>query len=243
MSDPLANGPAPDDRASNDREFDEALVAGAFRIAALDGWRAVSVAAAAREAGLPLARARARFPGRAAILLRFGSLADQEALGLPPSEDHPREHLFDLLMRRFDALQRHREGVIALLRGLPAAPATAALLAVSTLRSMAWMLEASSLSARGPVGGLRAQGLLGVWLYAVRAWERDDSPDLAGTMAALDKALARAAQVEGWWQGRRDGPEDAIPDFPPDPEPEPSPSAIATLPLAPPSEPFGSEPF
>ena len=74
------------DPSMDDAAFDNALIAAAFQLAAEQGWRRVSVVAAARAAGLPLARARERFPGRSAILLRFGRLADQAALAEAPSE-------------------------------------------------------------------------------------------------------------------------------------------------------------
>jgi hypothetical protein len=178
--------------------FDRALIAAAFQLTAERGWRAVSVAAAARRADLTLDRARARFPVRAAILLRFGLMADQAALALAPREGPHRDRLFDLLMRRFDALQTHRAGVLALLRGLPGDPCTAALLAAASRRSMAWMLEGAGISARGPLGRLRISGLCAVWMLGVRAWRDDASDDLSATMAAVDRALSRAEQIDGW---------------------------------------------
>ncbi len=57
---------------------------------------------------------------------------------------------------------------------------------------MGWMLEAAGIPAAGLRGRLRANGLVGVWLYTLRAWQDDASADLAGTMAALDKALDQA---------------------------------------------------
>ena len=203
-----------------DDAFDQALIASAFSQAAVLGWSSVSVADAAREAGLPLDRARARFPDRVAVLLRFGVLADQAALADPATEPGERERLFDLIMRRFDAMQPHRDGIVALLRGLPADPATALLLYGATLRSMAWMLEAASVPATGLAGAARVHGLLGVWLYALRAWEQDTSPDLSGTMAALDSALTRAAQVASWFGAARAPAQDA--GTPPEPEPPPA---------------------
>lgn len=182
----------------DDHDLDAALIAAAFDLAVAQGWRRVSAAAAARRAGLPLDRVRARFPGRGAILLRFGRLADQAMLSELPEEPAARERLFDLLMRRFDVLQAHREGVIALLRGLPLNPGAALLLSAATLRSMGWALEAAGIPATGLAGRLRAHGLLAVWLTTVRAWERDDSADLSGTMSALDKALGRADTLAGW---------------------------------------------
>jgi hypothetical protein len=181
-----------------DDEFDAALIKGAFALAAKAGWTSVSVVAAAREADLPLDRARLRFAGRDAILLRFGKLADAQALAEAPASGPVRERLFDLLMRRFDALQANRAGVIALLRGLPGDPASGFMLAAATGASMRWMVEAAGVPASGFSGLLAANGLVAVWLYALRAWERDESADLATTMAALDRALSRAEQAAGW---------------------------------------------
>lgn len=181
-----------------DDEFDGALIAGAFAIAARDGWRQVTAVAAAREAGLPLDRARTRFADSRAILLRFGSRADAHALSDSLETGPVRERLFDVVMRRFDALQAQRAGVIALLRGVPADPGTALLLAAATSRSMAWMLASAGVKTAGLAGALATQGLVAVWLYTLRAWEKDESPDLSGTMAALDRALTRAERAASW---------------------------------------------
>jgi AcrR family transcriptional regulator len=207
----------------DDIEFDRTLIAGAFSLAARDGWAAVSVDAAAREVGLAVDRARGRFAGRDAILLRFGRLADAAALTGVPTDGSVREKLFDILMRRFDALQEHRAGIVALLRALPGSPSQAVLLATATAQSMAWMLEGAGVASSGLPGTLRAKGLAAAWLYALRAWERDDSPDLGSTMAALDRALARAEQI-GQWFGRREAPSGPKP-FPEDPAGEPVPAA------------------
>ena len=64
----------------DDDAFDRALIAAGFAQAAELGWRHVTIPGAARAAGLPLARARARFPGRATLLLRFGRIADQSEI-------------------------------------------------------------------------------------------------------------------------------------------------------------------
>jgi AcrR family transcriptional regulator len=200
----------------DDAEFDRALVAAAFQVAAEQGWGRVSVAAAARAGGLPLPRARERFPGRAAILVRFGRLADQAALVDAPSEGPVRDRLFDLLMRRIDALQSHRAGVLALLRTLPAKPQVALLLALATRRSMRWMLDAAGASTAGVGGEVRVRGLVAVWLWTVRAWRADQTEDLAPTMAALDAALRRAEQAVEWLGHRSRVPEPSVepPDAP-----------------------------
>jgi len=187
----------------SDTDFDTALVTAALRIAADQGWGRVNVAAAAREAGVSLAEARDRFPSREVILLRLGRLADQAALTDAATDGLVKDQLFDLLMRRFDFLQTHRGGVKAVMRFLPTHPRTAALLTCATKRSMRWMLQAAGVTATGLRGEVQVRGLMAVWLWGIRAWDRDESDDLSGTMAAVDSALQRAEQVASWLHGQR----------------------------------------
>lgn len=208
----------------DDAAFDKSLIAAALQLAAEKGWAAVSVARAAHAGGLPLARARERFPARLSILVRFGRLADQAALDEAAAEGPVRDRLFGLLMRRIDVLQAHRAGVLALLRALPGEPPLALLLALATRRSMRWMLEAADVPTRGIRGELRVRGLVAVWLWAIRAWRADGSEDLSATMAALDTALHRAEQVAGAFGWRRRKPK---------PKPPEPPAAEAETPAAP----------
>ncbi len=199
-------------------EFDKAVVAAVFGQAGLLGWRSANLVGAAQEAGLDLARLRARFPGKTAVLLRFGVIADQEVLAAAPATGTPRDKLFDLIMARFDALQAHRSGVLALLEALRTDPGLALLLWNATLRSMRWLLDAAAIPTDGIVGALRVKGLGIVWAYALRAWEKDESADLSATMAAVDRALDRAVQAEDMVPGRR-----------PVPTAEPPPPALPIL--------------
>ena len=185
-----------------DKQLDQALIAAVFSQAALRGWADVNIVEAARDASLPLDRVRARFPGRGAVLLRFGIQADQAALTAGSNEPSPRERLFDMVMSRFDALQQNRAGILQLLSALRTDPATSLLLYGATLRSMKWLLDGAGIPSAGIVGGLRVHGLLALWLYALRAWEGDESPDLSATMAAVDRGLDRAIQAENMLPGR-----------------------------------------
>jgi hypothetical protein len=197
----------------DDKDLDRAFLTALFEQAALRGWADASLADAARDAGLPLDRVRARFPGKGAVLLRFGQVADGLALGAGTPDETPRERLFDMVMRRFDALQAHRDGVIALLRELPRDPGTSTLLYGATLRSMAWLLDAAGVPTTGLSGMLRVHGLLAIWLRALRAWQMDESADLSATMAAVDKGLDQAVRAENWLPFRTGSAEEAAATF------------------------------
>lgn len=178
-----------------DSAFDAAVVAAVFAEAGLRGWHRASIVEAARVAGLDLGRTRRRFPAKCVVLMRFGAIADAAALSGASAEGPLKDRLFDMLMRRFDVLQAHRAGVLAVLDAAAFDPLTGLLLARASERSMGWMLEGAGIGASGLRGRLRVKGLLAVWLWAVRAWRTDDSADLTATMTATDKALDRAGEL------------------------------------------------
>lgn len=173
--------------------FDAKIIATAMQVGIRTGWP-VELEAVAYEAGVPLTEVQERFRCATSILLRFGERMDRAVLADPVSGP-PRDRLFDLLMLRFDQLQAERAGMLAVLRALPFMPVTAAALGVATQCAMAKILQAAGISTSGLRGILRIKGLTGVWLWALRAWEKDGSADLMATMAALDTALQRAAQL------------------------------------------------
>ncbi|CAI9121857.1 TetR family transcriptional regulator [Brytella acorum] len=172
--------------------FDATFIETAMRMAASDGWARLSLVDVALEVGAPVDAVRSRFPFKYTILLRIGQMADESAMRDDGMGATLRERLFDLLMRRLDVFQQYREGLRAALHALPYDPALAALLGATTLDTMRWIADLAGIDLSGFGGALRVQAVTGIWTYTLRAWEQDDSPDLATTMATLDKALDRA---------------------------------------------------
>jgi len=89
-------------------------------------------------------------------------------------------------------------------RELPSDPIAALCTGASLVRAIGWMLEAAEISTIG-LGGIVAVKLTAAaYLATTRVWLRDDSPDLAPTMAALDRRLRG---IERWFgSGRRPQP-------------------------------------
>jgi AcrR family transcriptional regulator len=169
----------------------------ALRLAAERGWANLALADIAAAAKLPLADLYASYPSKTAILAALSRGVDRHVLaGLEGSSDEStRDRLFDLIMKRFDALAPYRDGLSAVVRDAGRDP-LAALCGLGPLaRSMALMLEAAGVSSSGVAGALRTKGLGAIYLATMRDWFRDDSADKARTMAALDARLRRA---ESW---------------------------------------------
>ncbi len=177
----------------------DAMIDAAMRLAAERGWAKISLGEIADEAKVPLSQAVPQIRSKAELLGALSRKVDAAVLaahGQPAFPDEsPRDRLFDVLMSRFDALQPYRAGVASVLRELPSEPALAMTLLPGLDRSMGWMLEVAGISADGPWGQVRRLGLAGVWLATLRVWVRDETADMAKTMADLD---ARLRQAQGW---------------------------------------------
>lgn len=182
------------------------LRAALLHLIATQGWRDLSLADIATEAGLDMATAHGIYPTKAAILLALARQTDQDILASltdDPLEGGAKDRLFDLLMRRFDHLQQQRDAYLTLLRELPQTPFEAACLSRQVRRSMNLALETAGVSASGLKGLLRVQGLMAIYLAGLHAWKRDDSDDLAKTMAEIDKRLGQAVKITEMFAARR----------------------------------------
>ena len=188
-------------------EIPDHVIDTALALAAERGWSGLSLAEIAAEAKLPLSKVYPHFASKQEILAAFSRRIDAavlaEELDADDLEESARDRLFDVMMRRFDALQPHKaalanilyDGLRNPLDGLAGAPQLA--------RSLRWMLEAAGIGTGGVKGALRVKGLAAIYLATLRVWLRDDSPDLAKTMAALDGHLRRAESLLRRAPGRR----------------------------------------
>jgi len=161
----------------------------------------VGFADIATRAGLPLERCRAAFGSTLAVLAAHMEAIDRQVLAggdQDLADEPPRERLFDVLMRRLEALAPYKPAVRAVGRSARRDPALALCLNGLTARSMAWMLTAAGISSAGLRGAIRTQGLTCLYVGVLRTWAGDEDPGLARTMAALDRELARAATWSGW---------------------------------------------
>ena len=176
---------------------DDALVAALWRVIAEHGWPGLTMGRLAAESGVSLAELRERFPSRLDALILHGKRVDHAVLAgtVPGQGGAARDRLFDVLMRRLDAMQPNRAGILRFLKDMRRDPSLAALLGPQLSLSMRWMLDAAEIGGDGCRRRAISLGLVGVWLAAVRAWAEDESEDLGTTMAALDRALDRAEQI------------------------------------------------
>lgn len=161
---------------------------------ATSGWRKATLEGAAEAAGMApqdiLAAIGDRFDALAALQ---DKVAEAAALGAAAGQS-VRERLFDGIMQGFDQLQANRAAVQAV-RG-SRDPGVAALVVGRAGLHLRRLAFAAGIDVRGLRGHLRMAAFAALALKAFQAWIRDDSPDMAGTMAELDRLLGRAERAE-----------------------------------------------
>ncbi len=171
------------------------VVSAAFELAGLRGWSRITLAEIAEAAGMSLAELRGVVSSKNDIIALFLEQVDRRTLEGAATTGAVRDRLFDLAMRRFDALKPHRDAIAAILSDLRVEPAIGCTLLPGFWRSLGWMMEAAGLDNRGVAGVIRRKGLAAIYLNAFRVWLSDDSPDLDKTMAALDRGLQQAERM------------------------------------------------
>jgi len=201
------NAPSPPADPVPDRR--SRIIDAALDLAAARRWGDISLADIAQAAGLPLIEVYQTYPSKVAILTGFARSVDVAMLegAAEWADEKPRDRLFEAILRRFDALGRHKAGVRNLLRDARSGQVPLLPGAVQFGRSMAWTLEATGIPVVGLQGAVRTKILGALYLSVLRTWLRDDSADQARTMALLDRRLRSVAR----WLGLGEGGAEADP--------------------------------
>jgi len=186
---------APPKPAGNDRQ----RIVGAFmQLLGEKPIERIDLNEVAARAKVPLTRLREEFASTLSILAAQMKEVDRAVLDgvdADMAKEPPRDRLFDVLMRRLEALAPYKLSVRSLMRSVMCNPGLALALNGLGVRSMRWMLTAAEIKTSGTKGALRAQGLALIFAQVLRNWVHDDDPGLARTMAELDRGLSRG---ESW---------------------------------------------
>ncbi len=165
---------APPPRGASDRDKAvDALMA----LLAEHSFAEIGLAEVAGRAGIKLSQLRAEFGSTLAILAAHIKDIDRIVLAggdADMAEENPRDRLFDVLMRRLEALAPYKASTRSLMRSARRNAGLALALNALATRSQRWMLEAAGIGAHGPKGALRAQGAALMFARVLAVWINDD---------------------------------------------------------------------
>ena len=174
------------------------VVEALMRLAATRRWDEIELGDIATEAGVPLAKLRGLFPSKLAMLGGLTRIIDDAVLAGSSDDlavEPVRERLFDLVMRRLDALAPYKAGLRKIAPVIRRDPLTMAALNRGAVNSWRYMLASAGIATEDALGGLRVQGAVLLMARVSEVWLDDDEPELSRTMARLDRELKTAGAI------------------------------------------------
>lgn len=162
------------------------------------GWRALTLEEVARCAHVAPESVRELYADKAALLRGIARHVDGLCLSgyAPEAGASAHDRLFEALMGRFDALQRHRGAFLAMLGEARRDPVLLRWIVCALRDSMRETLRCAGLDRHDTARqALILSVLEGIYLLALRVWARDQSLDMAKTMAALDRYVSFAEKA------------------------------------------------
>lgn len=162
-----------------------------LKLAARREFGDVSLTDIAHEAEISLADLRDLFPSKGAIVGGFSRRIDRQVLEEFSGRnlhDPARDRLYDVLRKRLEALEPHRDALASIARWAARDPLASTALNRETVNSMRFMLEAADIDCDGPVGSLKLQGLSMAWGRVLDAWFENG---FSFALETLDREIAR----------------------------------------------------
>jgi AcrR family transcriptional regulator len=186
-----SRGPAPTDKR-------KAVVDALMRLASDRPWNDIELSDISEEAGVTLAEMRDLFPSKGAILDGFTRMIDRQVIAGTGDDlvgEPARERVFDIIMRRLDAMAPYKRALRRIGIALRTDLGSIAALNRSALNSSRYMLAAAGIPTEGPLNFVKLQGMVLTMAAVMETWFEDDDPTLAKTMARLDRELSRGERI------------------------------------------------
>src|SRR5919107_4155549 len=123
----------------------DAVIEATMRLAADRPWNDIELPDIAREAGISLADLRDLFPSKGAILGGFSRMIDRKVLETPGDDlagEPARERVFDVMMRRLDAMMPYKAALRRIAWSVRFDPLSLTALNQTGLNSQRYMLAA-----------------------------------------------------------------------------------------------------
>ncbi len=161
-------------------------------------WDDFGLTDVATRAGVSLSEFRDAFPSKGAVLAGFARKIDHIVLAQENqtlADEAPRERVFDVLMRRLDAMAPYRKALRRIMAAVRSDPLTLAALNGVALNSQRYMLAAAGIRTEGPLGGLKVQGTVIAFARSLEVFLEDEDPGLSRTLAHLDGEIRRGERL------------------------------------------------
>lgn len=172
------------------------IIFATLKLAVTVPWQEITMDSIAKAAKVKSSVLMEIFSSKLAILDAFNRQLDEqitEEFSNIENVGSIREQLFEILMARFDALNRYKSALKLIYKEtVPFDPLASAYGLNNLIHSMEIVLNIVGIPTCTPVGCVRTKVLSAIFIRSFIIWLEDNSADMAKTMAKLDNDLAKA---------------------------------------------------
>lgn len=173
------------------------IVDSALFLAGQKGWDAISLADISKKSKVPLKAVSTSFKDVWAVMEQALRSLETETTATVQNHlgDNWRDNLMEILMTRFELAQAHRDAYLAIAPAVIKHPKLVKRFGKSFYRTMERMLDLAGAPRKKQIKPLCVAAMSALFLSLIHAWEKDTTPDLSKTMAAIDKRTGLLEQA------------------------------------------------
>jgi len=166
------------------------------------GWLALNLCDIANELGLSYQEIHQIFPEKSDVLSAFFYKIIQKTFDLAcdlSHEENSRDRLFTVTMAHFEAALPYKPIIHIIWKECFQDPQVIIQGFSSASNTITWLLNAAGLETSGWANLVRVHLFGAAYLDTLRTWLKDETPDMAQTMGALDRHLGRLSHLPGFF--------------------------------------------
>jgi hypothetical protein len=171
------------------------IISTTLKLAETIPWQKITIDGIAQAEKIESSALLEIYPSKLSILDAFNRQLDAEIIQEFASIEKlgsVRDQLFDILMARFDLLNRYKIAVKLIYKEtVPFDPLASAYGLHSLIKSMKIVLNIAGIPTCTLLGFMKTKILSAIFMRSFIAWLGDDSTDMAKTMAILDSDLVK----------------------------------------------------
>ena len=183
---------------SNNQEHH--LLDRAFEIIQREGWEKFSLLNLSKQEKINIKEVKNYFKNKNEIIDRFSLMIDSKVESKVNLDDFKisskKDNLFELIMIRLEEMKRYKISLINIIDSAKHKPILVSKISKNVMNTLDFYLELTSCYESSPFDLLKKQTLFFIYSFTFKTWLKDETEDLASTMAELDRLLTLSEKAE-----------------------------------------------
>ena len=183
---------------TNSREHE--LIKEAFVVIERVGWDKFSLLDLLKKEKITEKEVNSFFKNKSDVIDKFSIMIDSVVESKINIDDFrissKKDNLFELIMIRLEEMKIYKKSLKKIIESAKKKPALLSRISNNVMNTMDFYLELTSCYNDTPIDFLKKNTLFFIYSFAFRTWLKDETDDLASTMAELDRLLTMSEMAE-----------------------------------------------